>query len=305
MKIPTMKNARQRKVRQSRSEDIGHFFICLFLFLFCFSTTYPFWHVLMYSISDSNAAMTGGLFFLPRKPTLLAYEMIFKTSQIFVAYANTIMRTVVGTSLSIMLSILTAYPLSRRRLRGRGGLSMMFFFTMLFTGGMIPTYLIVQSYGLIDKFWALVLPSAMSAYNMFILRNYFKSIPDSLEESAHMDGANSFTVLFRIFVPVSKPAIAAVAMFYGVANWNEYMDGILYINKPQLEILQVYLRKLIASTGTLGSLSVVGNLSAAASLSEESMKMATIAVSIIPILIIYPFLQRYYTRGITLGAVKE
>ncbi len=305
MKSPTMKRARPRKVRQSQSENIGHFFICLFLALFCFTTTYPFWHVLMYSISDSNAAMTGGLFFLPRKSTFLAYEMIFKTSQIFVAYGNTIMRTLAGTSLSIMLSILTAFPLSRRRLRGRGGLSMMFFFTMLFTGGMIPTYLIVQSYGLIDTFWALVLPSAMSAYNMFILRNYFKSIPDSLEESAHMDGANSFTVLFKIFVPVSKPAIAAVAMFYGVANWNEYMDGILYTNKPQLEILQVYLRKLIASTGTLGSLSVVGNLSAAASLSEESMKMATIAVSIIPILVVYPFLQRYYTRGITLGAVKE
>jgi len=293
------------KVRRSKSERIGHFFIYLFLALFCFSTTYPFWHVLMYSISDSGAAMTGGLFFVPRDVTFLAYEMIFKTSQIFVAYGNTILRTVLGTALSVMLSILTAFPLSRRRLRGRGGLSMVFFFTMLFTGGMIPTYLIVQAYGLIDTFWALILPSAMSAYNMFILRNYFKSIPDSLEESAHMDGANSFTVLFRIIVPVSKPAIAAVAMFYGVANWNEYMDGILYTNSPRLEILQVYLRKLMASTGTLGSLSGVDNLSAAASLSEESMKMATIAVSVIPVLIVYPFLQRYYTTGITMGAVKE
>ncbi len=300
-----MSKQKQRKVRETRGERIGHFFVCLFLILFCFTTTYPFWHVLMYSISDSNAAMSGGLFFLPRKPSFLAYEMIFKTSQIFVAYGNTILRTAVGTLIAITLSILTAFPLSRRRLRGRGGLSMAFFFTMLFTGGMIPTYLIVQSYGLIDKFWALVLPSAMSAYNMFILRNYFKSVPDSLEESAHMDGANSFTVLFRIFVPISKPAIAAVAMFYGVAYWNEYMDGILYINKPQLEILQVYLRKLIASTGTLNSLSGIQNLSAAANLTEESMKMATIAASILPILVVYPFLQRYYTRGITLGAVKE
>lgn len=300
-----MRKPRQRGVRESRGERIGHFFVSLFLILFCFTTTYPFWHVLMYSISDSNAAMSGGLFFLPRKPSFLAYEMIFKTSQIFVAYGNTILRTAAGTLIAITLSILTAFPLSRRRLRGRGGLSMAFFFTMLFTGGMIPTYLIVQSYGLIDKFWALVLPSAMSAYNMFILRNYFKSVPDSLEESAHMDGANSFTVLFRIFVPISKPAIAAVAMFYGVAYWNEYMDGILYINKPQLEILQVYLRKLIASTGTLNSLSGIQNLSAAANLTEESMKMATIAASILPILVVYPFLQRYYTRGITLGAVKE
>jgi putative aldouronate transport system permease protein len=287
------------------AERFGHAAVTAVLVLFCITTTYPFWHVLMYSISDSNAAMSGGLFLLPRKPSLLAYEMIFKTRQIYVAYGNTIMRTFFGTILSVTLSVLTAFPLSRGRLRGRGGISMVFFFTMLFTGGMIPTYLIVQSYGLVDTFWALILPSAMSAYNMFILRNYFKSVPPSLEESAHMDGANSFTVLFRIFVPVSKPAIAAVAMFYGVANWNEYMDGILYTNKPQLEILQVYLRKLIASTGTLNSLSGVVNLSAAASLSEESMKMATIAASILPVLVVYPFLQRYYTRGITLGAVKE
>jgi putative aldouronate transport system permease protein len=231
--------------------------------------------------------------------------MIFKTSQIYVAYGNTVVRTVFGTCLSVVLSILTAFPLSRKRLRGRSRLSMFFFFTMLFTGGMIPTYLAVQAYGLIDTFWALVFPSAMSAYNMFILRNYFQSIPDSLEESAHVDGANSFTVLLRIIIPISTPAIAAVAMFYGVANWNAYMDGILYTNSTSLEILQVYLRKLLASTGTLNALAGVDNQSAAANITEESMKMATIAVSVIPVLIVYPFLQRYYTKGMTAGAVKE
>jgi putative aldouronate transport system permease protein len=305
MEASTMLKKRQRRVRRSTPERLGHFFVALFLALFCLSTTYPFWHVLMYSISDSGAAMTGGLFFFPREVRLLAYEMIFKTSQIFVAYGNTILRTAVGICISVSLSVLTAFPLSRRRLRGHGGISMVFFFTMLFTGGMIPTYLIVQAYGLIDTFWALVLPSAMSAYNMFILRSYFRSVPDSLEESAHMDGANSFTVLWRIFIPISTPAIAAVTMFYGVANWNAYMDGILYINSPRLEILQVYLRKLLASTGTLNSLAGIDNLAAAAALSEESMKMATIAVSVIPILILYPFLQRFYTKGITTGAIKE
>lgn len=300
-----MRTKKVPRPASTASERIGHFVLCVFLALFCVSTTYPFWHVIMYSVSDSQAAMSGGLFLLPRKPGLLAYSMIFKTSQIYVAYGNTVLRTLLGTYLSITLSILTAFPLSRKRLRGRRPLALLFFFTMLFSGGMIPTYLVVQSYGLIDTFWALILPSAMSAYNMFILRNYFQSIPDSLEESAYVDGANSFVVLLRIIIPVSMPAIAAVAMFYGVANWNAYLDGILYTNSVRLEILQVYLRKLLASTGTLNALAGVDNQSAAANLTEESMKMATIAVSVIPVLVVYPFLQRFYTKGMTAGAVKE
>lgn len=300
-----MKTNEVKHMKESISDRIVLAVICLLLALFCFTTIYPFWHVLMYSISNSKAAMSGGLFFTPREVDLLAYKMIFRTKQIFTAYRNTVLRTVIGTSLSMVLSVLTAYPLSRRRLRGRGFFSMMFFFTMLFTGGMIPTYLIVQAYGLIDTFGALVFPLAMSAYNMFILRNYFKTVPESLEESAFIDGANSFTILWKIIIPVSTPALAAVTMFYGVSNWNAYLDGVLYINSTSLEILQVYLRKLLASTGTLNSLSGIEGLSEAASLSEESMKMATIAVSILPVLVVYPFIQRYYTTGITAGAVKE
>lgn len=300
-----MKTNEIKPLRESFADRFIYVVICIFLGAFCFTTIYPFWHVLMYSVSNSKAAMSGGLFFTPREFDLLGYRMIFKTKQIFVAYGNTILRTIVGTTLSMILSILTAYPLSRRRLRGRSWLSMVFFSTMLFNGGMIPTYLVIQSYGLIDTFWALVLPLAMNAYNMFILRNYFKTIPDSLEESAFMDGANSFTILWRIILPVSLPALAAVTMFYGIYNWNAYLDGVLYINSTNLEILQVYLRKLLASTGTLNSLSGIDGLSEAASLSEESMKMTTIAVSILPILVVYPFIQRFYTSGITAGAVKE
>ncbi|AEV29400.1 ABC-type sugar transport system, permease component [Sphaerochaeta pleomorpha str. Grapes] len=300
-----MGSKRSRRVKESFSDRIFLLLIYAFLGVFCFTTVYPFWHVMMYSFSNSKAAMSGGLFFRPRNFDLLAYKMIFRTSQIFVAYRNTILRTLVGTSLSMVLSVLTAYPLSKKRLRGRSWISMLVFFTMLFNGGMIPTYLIVQAYGLIDTFWALVLPLAMNAYNMFILRNYFKTIPDSLEESAFIDGADSFTILWKIIIPVSTPALAAVTMFYGVNNWNAYLDGILYINSTSLEILQVYLRKLLASTGTLNSLSGITGLAEAASLSEESMKMATIAVSIFPVLVVYPFIQRYYTSGITAGAVKE
>lgn len=291
------------KIKRTAAERIGHGIIIIILTLFAFACIYPFWHVLMYSISDSREAMTGGLFLIPRSPTLLSYSMIFKTRQIYVAYSNTILRTFLGTLLSVFLTALTAFPLSLKRMRGRQFFSMLIFFTMLFNGGLIPTFLVVQELGLIDTFLALILPSAMSAYNMFILRNYFQQIPESLEESAYIDGANPFIVLFRIILPVSAPSVAAIAMFYGIANWNSYLDCLLYTNSDTLQVLQIYLRSLLASAGAMDSIAGVAG-SDASRLTEETVKMTTIAVSVIPILVVYPFLQRYYTKGITVGAVK-
>lgn len=194
------------KIKRTMGERVGHGIIIFLLTLFAFACIYPFWHVLMYSISDSREAMTGGLFLVPRSPTFLSYSMIFKTRQIYVAYSNTILRTLFGTLLSVLLTALTAFPLSLKRMRGRQFFSMMIFFTMLFNGGLIPTFLVVQDLGLLDTFLALILPNAMSAYNMFILRNYFQQLPESLEESAYIDGANPFIVLFRIILPIWAPS---------------------------------------------------------------------------------------------------
>lgn len=295
------------KIKRTRGETIGQILIVIFLGLFAFTTIYPFWHVVMYSLSNSKDASLGGFFFYPRNPTLISYGMIFKTNQIFVAYRNTILKTLVGTVISLAITSLTAYPLSVKRFRGRQFFSLMIFFTMLFSGGMIPTFLIVKSLGLLDSFWALVLPGAMSAYNMFILKNYMQSLPASLEESAHIDGANAFVTLFRIILPLCTPSLAALAMFYGVGNWNGYMDCLLYTNSQKLQVLQLYLRTVLSQTSAMNALSA-GDLSnvgtAAMELSDETMKMTTVAVSIIPILLVYPFLQRFYTKGITVGAVK-
>jgi putative aldouronate transport system permease protein len=181
---------------------------------------------------------------------------------------------------------------------------MMVFFTMLFNGGMIPLFLVVQNLGLLDSLWALVLPNAVSAYNMFILKNFFQSIPKSLEESAVIDGANPFRVLWSIILPLSLPAMAAVGMFYGVAHWNSYIDAVLYINDTTKQVLQLYLRQLLASTGALGALSGVQDFSDVSKLTETTMKMATIAASVIPILFIYPWLQKYYIKGVMIGSVK-
>jgi putative aldouronate transport system permease protein len=286
------------------ADHIADILIGIFLGILVFTTIYPFWHVIMYSVSDSYSSMSGGLFFLPRNFTLLAYEMLLKTNQIFVAYRNTVMKTLVGTGISVFLTALTAYPLSLSRFKGRNFISMLIFFTMLFNGGIIPTYLLIKSLGLLDTFWVYVIPGAMSAYNMFILRTYYRSIPSSLEESALLDGANPFQILFRIILPLSLPALAAIAMFYGVGNWNSYMDGILYVNDQRLQLLQVYLRQLIGAAGAKGALGDAGDLGPASRLTEETMKMTVITVSVIPILIVYPFLQKYYTKGVMVGSVK-
>lgn len=287
-------------------EIIGIVVNTAILGLIAFSTLYPFWHVMMYSFSNSRAAMSGGLFFVPRQPTLVAYKLLFRTQLIFVVYRNTILRTILGTAISVILSALTAYPLSLPRFRSRGFFSMMIFFTMLFSGGMIPTYLVIRDLGMIDTIWALILPNALIPYNMFILRNYFQSIPYSLEESALLDGANPMQVLFRIILPLSMPAISAITMFYGIGHWNSYLDGVLYINTPTKQILQVYLRTML---GTAGAKGVLGDaniaLSEANQLTEETMKMVTITVSVIPVLIVYPFLQKYYVKGLLVGSIKE
>jgi putative aldouronate transport system permease protein len=292
------------KKKQGIGDRISGYCIGIILTVLVISTIYPFWHVLMYSLSDSKASMGGGIFLYPRQLSLLSYKLLFKTEQIFIAFKNTGMKTLLGTTLSVMISALTAYPLSLPRFRGRGFFSMMIFFTMLFSGGMIPTYLLIKDLGLIDSYLVYILPGAMSAYNMFILRNFFQSLPQSMEESAFLDGANVLQIFFKIILPLSKPALAAVTMFYGIENWNSYMDGILYINDSKMQLLQVYLRQLISAAGGKGALGDLNNLSTAATLTEDTMKMTVIAVSVIPVLIVYPILQKYYTKGVLVGAVK-
>ncbi len=291
-------------MKRTKGEKVGGVINGLILIIISFITLYPFWHVIMYSLSNSHAAISGGLFLWPRDLDFLAYKLLFQTKQIFIAYKNSIIKTLGGTAISLTLSTLMAYPLSLKRFRGRGFFLMMVFFTMLFNGGMIPVFLVVQNLGLLDSLWALVLPNAISAYNMFILKNFFQSIPKSLEESAVIDGANPFRVLWSIILPLSLPAMAAVGMFYGVAHWNSYIDAVLYINDTTKQVLQLYLRQLLASTGALGALSGVQDFSDVSKLTETTMKMATIAASVIPILFIYPWLQKYYIKGVMIGSVK-
>jgi putative aldouronate transport system permease protein len=273
------------------------------LVLLAISTLYPFWHVIMYSLSNSKAAMSGGFFLWPRDFSIAAYQLLYRTRMIMTSYVNTIERTVLGTFLNLAFTASLAYPLSLKRFRLRGFLTMMIFFTMLFSGGMIPMYLLVRELHLIDSVWALVLPILVSPFNLFIMRNYFQSLPASLEESASIDGARPLRVLLSIILPLSMPVIAALGLFYGISHWNAFFDAILYINDQKLQVLQVYLRNLITYTA-IGSTTTIEDRALGAGLSEESMKMAAISASIIPIIIVYPWLQKHFVKGVLIGSIK-
>ncbi|WP_312880331.1 carbohydrate ABC transporter permease [Paenibacillus phytorum] len=291
-------------MRESFGERLWYFILNIGMLLVSIVTLYPFWHVLMYSLSDPKLAMGGGLFLWMKGFSLTSYELLLQSKGIYYAYGNSIFRLVIGTAINIVLTAMLAYPLSIRRFVGRNFITLMIFFTMLFSGGMIPTYLIVKELGLIDSIWSLIIPTALSAWNLIILKNYFQSLPAELEESANIDGAAPIRILFSVILPVSGPVIAAIALFYGVAHWNSYFDAILYINSDAKQVLQVFLRTMLQSSSLQ---QVQGTESLASSIglvTEESVKMATVVVSVIPMLLVYPFLQKYYVKGVMVGSIK-
>ena len=292
------KGKKSGHIARTRGEQIGYAIIMLVLGLFAFSTIYPVWHVVMYSISDSKLSMSGGFFFWPRGFSLKSYKMVFQTSQIWIAYRNSLLVTFVGTIMSVGLSAITAYPLSRKRLHGRNFLSMVVFFTMLFSGGMIPLYLQVARLGLLDTFWSMILPTCMSAYNMVILRNFMQGVPDSLEESAKLDGANAWTILWRIMAPLVKPTVAVITLYYAVSHWNSWFNAMLFLRDKTKYPLQLILRQILIQNDT-------ADMTAGADyLVSETIQYAPVIVATLPILCIYPFVQKYFVKGVMIGAIK-
>ena len=239
--------------------------------------------------------------FWPKGFTTSMYEKVLKDASIWTGYLNTILYTVLGTLISVTLTACAAYPLSRKDLFGRNVFISLFIFTMFFNGGMIPTYLIIQKLGMLNKIWALVLPSAISTYNMIIMRTFFENtIPNELIEAAALDGCNDITTFFRIVLPLSGAVFAVMALFYGVAQWNSWFPALLYIRDRSLYPLQMILREVLIQSdignmaGSTGDVEVIG----------DGLKYATMVVSTLPIMCLYPFLQKYFVAGVTIGAVK-
>lgn len=271
--------------------------------LIALSMVYPFYYAIIYALSDSNAAITQHVLLWPVKPTLSVFKRLAKLKLLWTSYLNSIIVTGTGTFSAVFMTTLMAYPLSVRRLRGRKIVSFMIFFTMLFGGGMIPNYLLMQKLGLLNTRTVLILPGILNAYNILIMRSFFLGIPGELEESANIDGASQMRILLQIILPVSLPAVAVQAMFYGVGYWNSYFDCVLYIDNASLMTLQAYLRTLI-SESISGASNVVDNVTDNAVLSNETIRMGTVAASVIPVLIVYPMLQKYYVKGLVVGSVK-
>ncbi|MGM7720761.1 carbohydrate ABC transporter permease [Metabacillus sp. Hm71] len=265
-------------------------------------TVLPFIHVIASSFTTSAELAEKQFVLFPTEWSLAAYKYIFSTDTIFRSLLVSIVVTAGGTLWSMFLSVLTAYGLSRKDLVGRRFIMFFFVFTMLFNGGMIPTFLAVKYTGLLDSLLALVIPVSINVFNMIILKSFFQGLPDSLEDAAKIDGCNDFGILFRIIIPCSMPAIATISLFYAVTYWNTYMHAILYINNSDLWPIQVLLRQIVVLAS---GLSYDGAEFTDVPPPELTVKMAVIVVATIPVLLVYPFLQKHFTKGALLGSIKE
>jgi len=279
-------------------------FNAVFLILFAIVTTVPFLYIIAGSFASQAEITARGFFLIPRQPRLEAYEYILSSRLLPRAMIVSIVLTVVGTAVSMFFTITFAYPLSKKYLPGRNVLLSMVVFTMLFSGGMIPVFLTVRLFGLLNNFWAMILPGTISAWNLIVMKNFFQGIPEELEESARIDGATDFRVFIRIVLPLSTAAIATFSLFYAVGYWNSFRPALLYLpGNPDMWPLQLVLRNIV--------MLAAGVIADAAAFDPEfiqpppdSIRNAVIVFATVPILLVYPFIQKHFTKGVMIGAIK-
>ncbi|MGO4109826.1 carbohydrate ABC transporter permease [Paenibacillus sp. YAF4_2] len=274
------------------------FFIVLMVIM-----VYPFWYMIMGSLSDSSLTADGGLFLLPAGFSFSAYLAVFQNVSILSGFKVTLITTVAGAFLGTFLSAAMAYALSKKRLRGQGIVLFLVLFTMLFSGGMIPSYLLVKELHMVDSYWALILPGIMSAWNIFVMIGFMRGLPEEVEEAAKIDGANDLGIFFRIVLPLSKPVLSTVGLFIAVGYWNDFFSSVLYATDKDMWQLQMVLKDLISNTSAAISQAGIA-ISVQQEVNAFTVKMASIIVSSLPILIVYPFLQKHFVKGALIGSVK-
>lgn len=272
------------------------------LILIALITIIPFVYIVSVSFATPEEVAKGGLLLFPSKFTLGAYKYIFSTDTMVRSILISIYVTVLGTSINLILTSFTAYPLAKATLRGRRTILLMVLVTMLFSGGLIPTYFVVKAFGMINTYWSLMIPTAISAFNLIVLKNFFQQIPDSLEDSAKIDGCNDLGVLFRIVLPLSMPAMATFGLFYAVGHWNSFFNAVMYMNDAEKFPVQVILRQIV-----LLSQDQIGDTTSQQDPTDylpQTIRMASIVVATVPIVLVYPFLQKHFAKGVLLGSVK-
>ena len=266
----------------------------IFVILLCLSILIPLWMVIATSLSSNEVAAREGFILIPKGLELTSYIAVFTSGGYFRSLIRSIWITIAATVISMVISGTMAYALAQKNLIWRKGFFNIVLLTMVFDGGIIPFYMVVRNLGMINTYWSLLIPMAVSTYNLILLRNFFRSIPESLMESARLDGAGEFNILLRIVLPVSIPILAAITLFYAVMHWNRYMEVIMFINSSSKYTLQVLLRQLIFHSEGDGAYSIMVN----------NFKMAVMVISMLPILILYPFIQKHFISGLMLGSIK-
>jgi len=284
--------------------------VCIYLFLIIlsFSALYPFWNTLVVSLNEGTDTSLGGITFWPREFTFANYEIVFGDKAIGNAFFVSVSRTIVGTITAIFMTSLLAYGMSKSHLIGRGYYTFFFIFTMYFGGGLIPTFLLIRSLGLMDNFLVFIIPGMISVWNMIVFRTFFRSLPVGLEESAQIDGCTNWGVYFRMVLPLSLPVIATLGLFTAIAHWNDWFSPSIYIKNPDLLPIQTILRKLLNSnviSDQAGMDSISVEKMSKKALTSKSLIAATIMVVTVPIMLVYPFVQRFFVKGVMVGSLKE
>lgn len=296
-------------MRETKSDGIFNVANTLFLLLLMLVILYPLVYIVSASISDPNLVGSGKMWLLPKGITFEGYERALQNQEIWMGYRNTLLYTVCGVSINLFVTLLCAYALSDKDLLGRNAVTFMIVFTMFFSGGLIPTYLLVKQLGMVNTVWALLIPNAASAMNIIVARTFFQSnVPPTLKEAAEIDGCSEIGLFLRIVMPISKPIVAVMALYYGVGHWNQYFNALLYISDRDLFPIQLILREILVLNEMSSQLmQTTDNLEAALEQARISnlMKYVIMIISALPMLIIYPFLQRYFVKGMLIGSIKE
>ncbi|MET3847490.1 MULTISPECIES: carbohydrate ABC transporter permease [unclassified Paenibacillus] len=290
---------------ETRSERITGIGIYVLLGVVTLIVMYPLFFVLIASVSHPGSVIRGEVWLWPKGFSLVGYERLFGNKELLRGFLNTVMYTVVGTALNVVMTVAGAYPLSRTDFKGRHFFTFLIVFTMFFGGGMIPTYLLIKSLGLLNTFWAMIIPSAVSVWNILIMRTFFQSsIPKEVQEAAFMDGCSNIKILLKVVLPLSGPVLAVMVLFYAVGHWNAYFSALLYLSDRDLYPMQLFLREILVQNQMQEMVDISDDTLARSLMDAEAIKYAAVIVTNLPMLILYPFLQKYFVKGVMVGAIK-
>ncbi|MCQ6561138.1 carbohydrate ABC transporter permease [Paenibacillus mendelii] len=282
-------------------DAINHVLLLLLLAL----VLYPLVFVVSASISNPSAVLNGEVWLWPKDLTITGYQKVFTNHDILRGYLNTIVYTLLGTGINLVMTVMAAYPLSRKDFYGRNAVTALFVFTMFFSGGLIPAYLLVKNLGMVNTMWALIIPNAVAIWNIIIMRTFFQqSIPIEVQESAQMDGCGNIRILLRIVLPLSLPIMAVMTLFYSVAHWNAFFNALIYLTDRSKYPLQLILREILIQSNMQEMIQTNEESLAKSIMDAESIKYAVVIIANLPVLLLYPFLQRYFVKGMVIGAVK-